>query len=229
VTTSSPTAARHRGLEQWAGLAGALYVVLFIVGAIVAFDGQPDLDSDPATIEAYFADSGHRDRIWVGWILIMLAAFFFLWFLGSLRQALRHLDRGGFWTNLATIGGVVYAALLISSISASTAIKTMSDDTYQNTVYPELIHAADDAGYVLHAAGGVGAGAMMIAASIAALRASAIPAWAGWLGVVAGILALGSIAFFPIFLIALWVLVAGVLLFFRGPLPNAGTRSSSRS
>jgi hypothetical protein len=66
---------------------------------------------------------------------------------------------------------------------------------------------------------------MMIAASTAALRAGAIPPWAGWLGVVAGILALGSIAFFPIFLIALWVLVAGALLFFRAPVSNAGMPS----
>jgi hypothetical protein len=217
VTTRSTSARPRPGLEAWAGLGGALYVLLFIVGAIVAFGGQPDLDADPATVEAYFSDAGHRDRIVLGWILIGLGLFFFLWFLASLRQALRRLDPGGFWANLASIGGVVYAALSLASISLSTGIKTMSDDTYRDTVYPELIHAADDAGYVMHATGGVGAGAMMIGGSIAALRAGVIPAWLGWVGAVAGILALGSIAFFPQFLIALWVLVAGIMLFLANP------------
>jgi hypothetical protein len=60
-----------------------------------------------------------------------------------------------------------------------------------------LGHAADDAGYVLHATGGAGASAMIIAASLAFLRSGVVRPWAGWLGVAAGILALASIAFFP--------------------------------
>ena len=92
----------------------------------------------------------------------------------------------------------------------------MSDDTYHHTVYPGLIHAADDASYVLHATGGAGASAMIIAATIAGMRARAIPAWAGWLGVIAGILALGSIIFFPQAAIGIWILVVSGGLFIRG-------------
>lgn len=219
VTTENPAAARGRGLEQWAGLGAVAYVVLFIVGAILAFGGQPNGDADPATVQAYFADSGHRDRISVGWILIVLGLFFFLWFLSSLRQTLRRLDGDGFLATLATIGGTIYAALALAAISVDMAIRTMSDDTFQDTVYPDLIHAAGDLGYVLHSSGGVGAGSMMIAASLAALRARAVPTWAGWAGVVAGVLALGSIFFFPQFLIAVWLLVVGVLLFRTTPGP----------
>ena len=91
----------------------------------------------------------------------------------------------------------------------------MSDDTYHHTVFPGLIHAADDAGWVLHASGGAGAAAMIIAASLAALRAGAVPTWAGWLGIVAGILSLGLIVFFPWFVLAIWVLVVSVGMFSR--------------
>jgi hypothetical protein len=221
VMTESPVSVRRRGLEQWAGLGGVAYVVLFVIGIILAVGGQPDngVDSDQAKVRAYFADSGHRDRIGFGWILVVLGLFFFLWFLTSLRQTLKRLDTGGYLALLATIGGIVYAALALAAIAVNNAIKTMSDDTYRHTVYPELIHAADDTWYVLHATGGIGAGAMMIAASIVALRARAMPAWAGWIGAIAGVLALGSIAFFPQFLIALWLLVAGILLFLRGGEP----------
>jgi hypothetical protein len=200
---------RRGALERWSALGAVAYVILFIVGAIVSFSGTPDGDAPPAEVIRYYSDSGHRDKIGVGWILVMLGVFFFLWFLTSLRQALRRLDAEGFLTRLAWLGGAIYATLTAAGISLEMAIKTMSDDTFQDRVYPELIHAANDVGYIIHSAGGVGVGTMMIAASAVALRARAIPAWAGWVGVAAGVLALGSIAFFPQFLIARWRIAAG--------------------
>jgi uncharacterized protein involved in cysteine biosynthesis len=68
----------------------------------------------------------------------------------------------------------------------------------------------------MHATGGAGAAAMIIAASLAAMRATAVPSWAGWLGVVAGILALASIAFIPQAAIAIWILVVSGGIFLRG-------------
>src|SRR5207244_2305499 len=97
--------------------------------------------------------------------------------------------------------------------SVNAGIKTMSDDTFHHQVYPSLIHAADDAGYVIHASGGAGVSSLMIAASLAAMRAALIPRWAGWVGVVFGILAIASIFFFPQAAVAIWLLVAGVLVF----------------
>jgi hypothetical protein len=206
----------HRGgLERWSALGAVAYVVLFIVGAIVSFSGQPDGDASPAEVIRYYSDSGHRDKVGVGWILVMLGVFFFLWFLTALRQALRRLEAEGFLTRLAWLGGAIYATLTATAISLEMAIKTMSDDTFRDQVYPDLIHAAGDAGYIIHAAGGVGIGTTMIAASIVALRARVIPAWAGWVSAAAGVLSLASIVFFPQFLIALWLLIVGVLLFLR--------------
>jgi hypothetical protein len=91
----------------------------------------------------------------------------------------------------------------------------MSDDTFHHTVYPGLIHAADDASYILHATGGAGAAAMIIAASLAAMRAGAVRAWAGWLGIAAGVIALASILFFTQAAIAIWILVVSGMLFAR--------------
>lgn len=207
------TAARGRGLERLAPLGGIAYVVLFIAGAIMAFSGTPDLDAPPAEVIDYYGDSGNRDMIGVGWALIVLGVFFFLWFVSALRQFLRRIDAEGFLTTLATVGGAVYAALTLAGIGLETAIRTMSDDTYRDRVFPELIHAASDAGYVLHASGGIGIGALIIAASLAAMRAALVPSWAGWAGILTGILALASILFFPQILVALWLIVASLLLY----------------
>jgi hypothetical protein len=210
---TSGSAGRGSRLERWAGLGGVLYVVLFIGGVILAFSGSPNGDSAPSKVVSYYGDSGHRDKINFGWLAVILGVFFFLWFLGGLRQVLRRVDGDGFLTTVATFGGAVYATTTLVGMSLNAGIKTMSDDTYHHQVFPSLIHAADDAGYVIHASGGVAAGAMIIAASLAAMGAALIPRWAGWVGVVFGILGVFSIFFFPQFLVAIWILVAGVLVF----------------
>jgi hypothetical protein len=205
------------GLARWASLGGILYVVLFVIGVIVMFDGEPDGDASPARVIAYYSKSSHRDKISIGWIITGLGIFFFLWFLSSLRRAVRRSEgEDGFLTALTTIGGTVYATLAFAAIAVNVGIRTMSDDTYNHTVYPGLIHAADDAGYVLHATGGAGASAMIIAATLAFWRSGAIRPWVGWLGIIAGILALASIIFFPQAAIAIWILVVSGALFARG-------------
>jgi hypothetical protein len=204
---------RRPGLERWAGLGAVAYVVLFAVGAILGFGDQPNTNSPPEEVIAYYRDAGNRDKINLGWLLVILGVFFLLWFLSALRQLLRRIDPDGFLGTLAVLGGVLYGTATLVGISVNAAIKTMSDDTFRHQVYPSLIHAADDAGFVIHAGGGIGAGAMMIAASLAAVRAALIPNWLGWLGIVSGILALFSIFFVPQFLIAIWLLIAGVLVF----------------
>jgi hypothetical protein len=215
MSTMAPTRSSD-GLARWGALGGIAYVVLFIIGTIFLFSGAPDGDASPARVIAYYSDSGHRDRINVGWILSGLGVFFFLWFLGALRRTVRRQEgEDGYLASLTMIGGVVYATLALAALAINQGIRTMSDDTFQHTVYPGLIHAANDASYVLHATGGAGASVMIIAASVAAMRAAAIPKWAGWLGVLAGILALASIAFFPQAAIAIWILIASGGIFAR--------------
>jgi hypothetical protein len=212
-----PSMRSSAGLARWASLGGILYVVLFVIGTILLFSGSPNGDASPAKVIAYYSDSGHRDRIDIGWLVSGLGVFFFLWFLSSLRRMVRrHEGEDGFLTALTTIGGVVYGSLALVALGLNAGVRTMSDDTYHHQVFPGLIHAANDASYVIHATGGAGASAMIIAASLAAMRAGVVRSWAGWLGMVAGILALVSIFFFPQAAIGLWILVVSGLMFFRG-------------
>src|SRR5213076_647679 len=131
------------------------------------------------------------------WILIGLGIFFLLWFIATLRRAVMAVDGEGILTAVVTIGGSVYAAVALASVAVNAGIRTMSDDTFQHRVFPELIHAADDAGWVIHAGGAAGLAAMIIAASAAFMSRGSWPTWAGWLGIVIGVLSLASIVFFP--------------------------------
>ena len=220
VATAAPRAGT--GFVRWAALAGVVYVVLFVIGVILIYGNSPSSDSSPAKVIAYYSDSGHRDRMSVGWVLVGLSVFFFLWFLSALRQVVRRLEGGDLLlTGLTTIGGGVYATLTLAAASVEVGIRTMSDDTFHHQVFPGLIHAADDASWMLHASGGAGVGAMIIATSLAGLRAGAVSSWVGWLGVAAGIIGLGLIIFFPWFVVAIWMLVVSIGMFVRA------SRSSS--
>jgi len=113
------------GLARWASLGGILYVVLFVIGIIVMFDGEPNSDSSPARVIAYYSTSSHRDKINIGWIIAGLGIFFFLWFLSSLRGAVRRWEgENGYLTVLTTIGGTVYATLAFAAIALNAGIRT---------------------------------------------------------------------------------------------------------
>jgi len=221
-TIATATPRSSAGLLRWAKLGGVAYVVLWVIGVILLFGNSPDSGSAPAKVIAYYSDSGHRTRMNIGWLLAGLGLFFFLWFLSALRRTIRRLEGDdGLLTGIVTLGGLVYAALSLAAIAVDTGIRTMSDDTYHHQVFPGLIHAADDTSWLLHASGGVGLGAMIIAASLAALRAAAVPRWAGWLGVVAGIISLALIIFFPWFVAAIWILTVSIGMFVRGSREDA--------
>lgn len=220
--------AGRRGLPEWAALGGAAYVALFIIGCLLMFEGTPSGDDPSAKFIAYFSDSGNRDQISIGWVLAGVGLLFFLFFVASLRHTVSRFDREGLLTTLTTLGGGVYAALALAAIALDSAVRTMSDDTFQHQVYPELIHAADDASYVMHASGGAGLSAMILAASIAFIRSGVVPKWAGWLGVIAAVAALASIAFLPMIVWMLWILIVALVLFWKGATTStAPARASS--
>ena len=204
------------GIFRWGALGGAAYVVLFAIGTILIFGDSPDSSSAPGKIIAYYSDSGHRSRMNIGWLVAGLGVLGFICFVVALRQTVRRLEGDdGFLSGLVAIGGGIYATLALAGLSVDVGLRTMSDDTYHHQVFPGLIHAADDVSWVLHASGGTGAAAMVIAASVAGLRAGAVSRWLGWVGIVAGILSLALLVFFPWFVFALWMLVVSIGLFIR--------------
>jgi hypothetical protein len=213
-------------LARWAALGGALYTVLFVIGTILLYSGAPDSSSAPAKVIAWASKSGNRDQVHVGWILLGLSLFFLLWFVAVLRRAVIAVDGDGLLSSAVGIGGSVYIAVSFAAVGLNDGIRTMNDDTFQHRVYPELVHAADDASYVMHATGAAALGAMIIATSLAFMWGGVWKNWAGWLGVVVGILAIFALIFFTTFPFLVWMLVVSLVIFLRPArygLPGAAT------
>jgi hypothetical protein len=207
-------------LRSWGALSGLLFVVLFVIGTALMFSGNVSGDDPPAKFQAYYGDSGHRDRINMGWIIAGLSLFFFLWFVASLREtvrdvALREVQADDFLSTVVTIGGTAYAAVTMAAFGLSVGVRTMSDDTFQHQVYPGIIHAADDGTYLMHATGTAAVAAMILAFSLWCLRSRMLPRWLGWLGLLAAVCALASILFVTTLVWLLWIAIVSVLLFLR--------------
>ena len=205
-----------RTLKVWGSLGGLAFVVLFVIGSALIFDG-PNGDEPPAKYVAFYGDSGHRDKINIGWILAGLGVFFFLWFVASLRETVREASvaSGGesMLAFLVTIGGTAYGAVTLMALGEVAGVRTMSDDTFQHQVFPGIIHANDDGVYIAHATGTAALAAMIFAFSITVLATRALPRWIGWFGLVAAVAALLSIVFVTMFVWLLWIAVTSVVLF----------------
>lgn len=205
-----------RSLRVWGSLGGLAFVVLFVIGSALIFDG-PNGDETPAKYIAFYGDSGNRDKINIGWILAGLGVFFFLWFVASLRETVRKatVAAGGesMLGFLVTIGGTAYGAVTLVALGEAAGVRTMSDDTFQHQVFPEVIHANSDGVYIAHATGTAALAAMIFAFSITVLATRALPRWIGWFGLVASVAALLSIIFVTMFVWLLWIAVTSVVLF----------------
>jgi hypothetical protein len=201
-----------RGLRLWSSLSGLVFVVLVVAGSALLFDGPSD--SSPAKMTAYYQSGSHRSHINIGWILLGLGLFALIWFVAALRERVRESEQGDtFLSTIVLVGGTVYIAVAMAAIALADGIKTMSDDTYHHQVYSGVIHAANDATYIMVVTGGAAMAALIFATAIAVRRYAILPRWVSWFGFVAGVAAILSVAFFTMLLWLLWVAVASVMLF----------------
>jgi hypothetical protein len=219
-----------RGLRLWSSLAGLVFVVLAIVGAILLFDGPSD--SSPAKMTSYYDSSSNRTHIHIGWVLTGLGLFVLIWFVAALRERVRASEQttpeeGTFLSTVVLIGGTVYIAVTMAAIAVADGIRTMSDDTYQHRVYSGVIHAAGDASYLLVVTAGAAMASLIFATSVAIRRYAILPRWVGWFGFVAGVAAILSLLFFTMLVWLLWVAVASVSLFLASRPAGAARREPS--
>jgi hypothetical protein len=225
----------NRALRAWGSLCGLLYVVLFVIGSILLFSGPNGENDSQAKYAAYYNQSGHRDRFNIGWILVGLGLFFLIWFITALRETVREIyrdraDGDGMLGLLVTSGGTIYVAVAMVAIGLADGVKTMSDDTYHHQVYSGIIHAANDASYIIHVTGTAGLAAMISAFSIAILNRGVLPRWLGWFGILAAVAALASLIFFTMIVWLAWIAVTSLIVFSRSrKIPPVPTNTALQS
>lgn len=158
---------------------GAATGVLFVVLVVIAFLIQPtppDSNATPAEVLGYFSD--HRKALHVVLLIFGAAAFFFIWFIGTLRTALGSAE-GGIGRLAATAygGGLVSAAALLVAFGL---VATAALHPAENGA--EVTRALNDGAAMVLAISAPAAVVFFAANSLSILRSGYLPSWLAWLG-----------------------------------------------
>jgi hypothetical protein len=166
--------------ERLGAATGALSVLLFIIGFGI-LPTPPDVDAPAAEIHDYYV--GEQGGIQAAMVLLTVALFFFIWFLGSLRSALRTAEGGtGRVSSIAFGGGLVSAAGLFALITLIGGAALRPE-----TTTPFVTSTINDLAVVSGAPAAAGLTALFAATAKVALRHRAFPRWIGLLVVLAAL------------------------------------------
>ena len=166
---------------RYGAASGIVAVILLLVGFGLGLQDVPDIDSAAPDWAAYVADN--QSQIQLGATLASIGLFFLIWFLGTLRSALRVAEGGtGRLTAIAYAGGIVGAAALVPLLTAIYA------GTFRTDASPDVIRGMFDLSIVSAAPAMGGAMALFAATAIVGYRHRPFPA------PVAGFAALAAIS-----------------------------------
>jgi len=163
-----------RDWERLGAATGALSVLLFIVGFAI-IPTPPDVDASAIEIHAYYADE--QGGIQASMVLLTGALFFFIWFLGSLRSALRAAEGG-----TGRVSSIAFAGALFTLITLIAGAAFRPDETTA-----EVTSAINDLAVVSGAPALAGLTALFAASAKVGLRHGAFPSSIGLLLVLAAL------------------------------------------
>ncbi len=193
-------------------MSGPLAGVLWVVSAFVLEGaGNP---SDPAggdEIAAFYRDD--RATILVAATMHALGGFLFLWFVASLRGVLERAAAPRWLATAMVAGGTAGGALMLALMGGQSTGAT----TDEELLGPETAIVFWRLAHGIFVAAEIALALFLGALSILALRGLVLPRWLGWFGLVVTILLLippiGWLAL--LFLLPVWLVVAGLVLFRR--------------
>lgn len=199
--------------ERHLALTGVLFVVLVIVGLIVAGE-PPDADEEAREIVDFYADN--EDSVAVGAVLLGSGAIAFVFFGGYVRKVLRVAEgQGGVLSAVAFAGVILVAAGVTFDGTLSFALSAAADDLDPRAV--QALQALWDNDFLPMLAGIV---IFLLATGVSIARHAALPRWLGWAAIAIAVLGLTPIGFVAFPLGGLWVIVVSLLLALRPPEPE---------
>lgn len=209
--------------ERLAPLAGVVFVVLVIVAFIPLGGDTPDNDATAQKVQSFY--SQHSDRELVAAYVLALSVPFLVFFTSILYRAIRAAGGRGRLATAAFGGGVLSAAGFAVAASIHLALAAAGDkaSTLSTT---QTLNVLDNMCFIPFVSG---LGIMLLAAGLATLRyGGVLPRWLGRAGVIVGIaIFIPFVGFVAFGLSGIWVLVASIVLYQRGSLPDSGPAVSS--
>jgi hypothetical protein len=188
-------------------LAGALFLPTFVAGLVLV--NNPDQSSPAATFTRYYESGGNRAHLIVSGISLSLAALLWVVFTTGLCERLGETTGA----RIAAAGAVATAALIDVAGALLSAISFAM--TFSSAPAPgvDVARYLPIGGYLALTVFGMPMAALTIGAvCVSALRQGVLPRWLAWSGVVTAVLLIGSVEFFPMVVLVLWIAAACVVL-----------------
>lgn len=182
-----------RRSERIAAGLGIIFVVLQ-VGAGAMLGGAPALDAPSPEIQSYLVDDGNN--VLLAATMAASAAFFGLWFLASLRTFLERAEGHPAFLSRVAFGAGLVTITLATTASLPTVALAWGDTAAR--AEPGLLQTVWNLNTLALVPIGSSAGVFCLAIALVILRTGVLPAWLGWMGVLAA--AAGVLAVF--FLVA---------------------------
>jgi hypothetical protein len=201
-----------RHILRIGGISGILFIILFIPSYLSAPD-SPSLTSSAQQLLDHLV-SRQDEIILLNGVLLVFAAFFFLWFIGVLHSMLQGAERDGYgFASVALTGGLLFVALMLAG-AAVEIVHPAAMSRFANFQRDAQV------GFVSFALSGwmyrfafVGLAVLIAATSLVALRTDLLPRWLAWFGFVCTVVAL--LRFFgPLggWLVMAWIVIVSVLM-----------------
>jgi hypothetical protein len=215
------------GMQRLAASTGIGFVLLVILSVVLGAGETPEYDDAVTEFTKYASDNS--DDVQLSSVLLAVAAFDLLWFVGYLRSHLGRAEEAarGFarLSHIVFAGGIVGAVGLVLSSALSAAAVSQPEGTS-----PELVRSLQILSYYPFMVASVGLAAMLYTAAFVIFRLGVLPRWLGAVGIVGGVAYLMTLfaqlnpeddggffgIFFPIGFLALLIFVlAASVVFLR--------------
>ena len=195
--------------SRWPGVGALGFAILWFVGVILM---SPPGGNYSAKDLQDFTASGHRTTAVIGMALSLVGVVGLLILITHLRRlaASRRGDGGFVWgAGLISAAGFAIGTVLINTVPMGLA-------NGGRPVPASVTYMFTQTGF----AAAWGIGGCFLAVTLLALAVPgplAMPSWLRWFTIVAGVIGLFSLAFFPFFILIVWALVAGIWLLVSAP------------
>lgn len=167
-----------RNWNRIGAASGFGFVALLVLGYIL---GPTDPPAFGGGVAAFVADN--KNEIDTGSALILGALIFFAFFIGAIAANNRKADRDGRLSAAGHAGGITALALAGVGVAllagASAAVGSGDGDG--------VVSGLANTSSLLFAASGLGAGVLLYATGVIAVRHGGLPSWWGWISVLAGV------------------------------------------
>jgi hypothetical protein len=227
-----------RARERLAAVSG--FVALAVAAVAVGFErAAPDPDQSPVEVVDFYVRN-HMELLTQS-LLFVISSGIFLWFLGGLRTFLSTVE--GEPARLSSVAYAAGIAWIVVTLGVQAPQIALARAAAGGDLQPQVAVVVNDLGLALATIADIPVAALIAAVAVLSLRANGLPAWLGWLSVLAatahliawcgilarsGPLAPGGWATFvsyPVFVVWL-IAVATVMLTRAGDAVYAGERGT---